>query len=356
MDEIALLQRLDDDVADVDAATRQAARAALRAHIASAGDLPQAHSRARTRVGSRWSMRPATVAATVAAVVALVVAGLVIPGRVDRPAHAATPPLLLPIDERGVAARPLLERLATLAERQPPLSDGRYRYHRTASWYLHTTVYDADTANSIVVPAVTESWIAPDGSGVVSEAQGEPVDARPPGPDTDRRAVDELPDGDAEITTFEAGDLYYPPTSSLPRDPDALRRVLLAHDDGEVPEHVILFVALQELVAQQRLEPDLLATFYRLLAAEPNLRSFGQVTDRAGRDGVVVGFDSDYSGLPARYELIVDPATGTPLGSEEILTTDPGKLDVDVPAVIGYAVYLAGGNVDDTQHRGPRIP
>lgn len=140
-------------------------------------------------------------------------------------------------------ARTLLQRLAIATERQPPLGDGRYRYHRTANWYLQTTIYDRDTASSVVVPAVTERWTAPDGSGMVREAQGEPVDARPPGPDTDRRAVDELPDADAETTAFEPGELYYAPTSSLPRDPDALRRVLLAHDDGEVPEHAVLFVA-----------------------------------------------------------------------------------------------------------------
>lgn len=92
-----------------------------------------------------------------------------------------------------------------------------------------------------------------------------------------------------------------------------------------------------------------------MLAAEPRLRSYGDVTDRAGRDGVVIGFDSDDSGLPARYQLIVDPETGTPLASEEILTTDPGKLNVRVPAVIGYAVYLAGGNLENVQQRGPRI-
>jgi hypothetical protein len=281
---------------------------------------------------------------------------MVIPGRVDRRANAATPPLLLPIDEPGVASRPLLEHLAAAAERQPPLGDGHYRYHRSASWYLHTTVHDADTASSVVVPAVTESWVAPDGSGLVREAQGDPVDARRPGPDADHRAVDELPDGDPETTMFEPGDLYYPPTSSLPRDPDALRRVLVAHDDGEVPDHAVLFVSLQELVAQQRLGPDLLAAFYRMLAAETSLRSFGRVTDRAGRDGIAVGFDSDDGGLPTRYLLIADPETGTPLGSEEILTTDAGKLAVDVPAVIGYAVYLAGGNVDDVHQRGPRIP
>lgn len=104
------------------------------------------------------------------------------------------------------------------------------------------------------------------------------------------------------------------------------------------------------------MEPDLLATFYRMLAAEPMVRTFGQVTDRAGRDGVAMGFDSDYSGLPTRYLLIVDPRSGTPLGSEEILTTDPSKLNVEVPAVVGYAVDLAGGNVEDVQQRGPRIP
>lgn len=55
-------------------------------------------------------------------------------------------------------ARTLLQRLAIATERQPPLGDGRYRYHRTANWYLQTTIYDRDTASSVVVPAVTERW------------------------------------------------------------------------------------------------------------------------------------------------------------------------------------------------------
>lgn len=358
MDEIALLERLDDDVAVVDPATRQSAHAALRTHIATTARPNGSQRRVRTprRLGARWSMRPTAIAAMATLVVVIVIAGVVLPGRVDRAAHAATPPLLLPIDDSGIAAQPVLQRLATAAERQPPLADGRYRYHRTANWYLQTTVYDAETASSVVVPAISEWWMSPDGSGVLIEAKGELVDARPPGPDGDRRAVDELPDGDAETTTFEPGELSFEDTKSLPRDSAALRRVLLASNDGEVSEHVVLFVALQNLVEQQRLEPDLLATFYRMLADEPDLRSFGPVTDRAGRDGIAIGFDSDYGGLPARYLLIVDPDTGTPLGSEEILTTDPGKLNVDVPAVIGYAVYLAGGNVDEPHQRGSRIP
>lgn len=288
--------------------------------------------------------------------VVLVAAAVIVPGGTGRSARAATPPLLLSVDGPGVAAPTLLEQLAVAADRQQPLNDGRYRYHRTANWYLNTTVYDEHTATSVVVPAVTESWTAPDESGVVREARGEPVGARPPGADTDRRAVDELPDGGAETTTFGPSELSGPPTSSLPRDLGALRRTLLADDNGGRPQHVVLFVALEELVGQQGLEPDLLATFYRMLAAEPELRSFGHVTDRVGRDGVAIGFDSDYGGLPARYLLIVDPETGTPLGSEEILTTDPGKLNVEVPAVVSYTVYLAGGNVDDVQQRGSRIP
>jgi hypothetical protein len=282
------------------------------------------------------------------------VAAVVLPDRGSRPAYAATPPLLMPISDAGKPAERVLKRLAATAEEQPPLAGGRYHYLKTASWYLHTTVYDQDHAESVIVPSIDEQWRSEDGSGKVVTASGEPVEAGPPGAEADRQASGDLPDGEGEVTEYPPGGLSsIRPTEWYPRDPSRLREKLLAElADNERPEHVQIFVELDELLSQQRVPPDLLAAFYRVLAEDAEMRSYGPVTDRAGRRGIAVGLDYEYD----RYMLIVDRETGTPLGIEEILTTDPGKLNVRVSAVIGYIVLLAGGDVASTEQRAPRIP
>lgn len=58
-------------------------------------------------------------------------------------------------------------------------------------------------------------------------------------------------------------------------------------------------------------------------------------------------------GLPRRLVLVIDPGTGRLGSSEEILTTDAGKLGVDVPAVIGYRLFLSRGwTLDDRTPAG----
>ena len=52
---------------------------------------------------------------------------------------------------------------------------------------------------------------------------------------------------------------------------------------------------------------------------------------------------SAMSGLPTRYVLIFDQVTGQLLDDEEILTRTAGKLNVAIPAVISYTVYLRAG-------------
>jgi hypothetical protein len=354
MDEIALLRRLDHDAAAESVDAKHAARSALRAHIAAQQTTaPDAVPRERPRP-QRSRLR--LVAAIAAVVVVAMVAAVVLPGHGSRPAYAATPPLLMPVSDPGRPAERVLERLAAAAEEQPALADGRYHYLEAAGWGLHTAVYNEDHVESVIVPSIMERWSADDGSGMMITASGEPVEAEPPGADADRRAIDDLPDGEGEITEYAPGELWIPPIASLPRDPVALREELVRHAEYEErPDHVQLYVALEGLHVQ-RVPPDLLAAFYRAFAEEPEMRAYGQVTDRAGRRGIAIGFDSDYAGLPTRHMLIVDPETGTLLGFEEILTTDPGELNVRVPAVISYIVYLAGGDVASTDQRAPRIP
>lgn len=352
MDEISLLRELDEDLAAPDPAVRQAARAALDHHMAAAART-QSTTSGRARLVRR--LQPRLAIPTAAALVLLVVllaGGL--PGGGSSTALAATPPALLTADDPGTPARPALLRLAATADAQPALAEGRYRHLKTASWYLHTAVTTGE-GRSVVIPTVTETWIAGDGSGVAIEGRGEPLEAGPPDPHADRRSTDALPDDEGQVTRFGPGERHVLPTESLPRQPAALRAALLT-DNAGVPAHAQLFVALTDRLVQQRLDPALVAAFYRVLADDPAMRSFGAITDRAGRRGVAVGFDSDYSGLPTRSVLIVDPHTGTPLGYEQILTTDPGKLNVRIPAVVGYATFLIGGPVDSTDQRGATIP
>jgi hypothetical protein len=96
------------------------------------------------------------------------------------------------------------------------------------------------------------------------------------------------------------------------------------------------------------LPPAVRAAVLRFVAATPGIRLTGHVTDRAGRPGIAVSLDSDYSGLPTRYTLIFDEHDGRLLGDEEMLTTTAGKLNVPVPSVIGYTTYIDGHYTDNT--------
>jgi hypothetical protein len=75
----------------------------------------------------------------------------------------------------------------------------------------------------------------------------------------------------------------------------------------------------------------------------------GTVIDRAGRAGIAVALDSAYSGLATHYVLIIDPRTGQLLADEATLTTSAGKLNVRIPAVVDYEVFLSA---DYTGHIG----
>jgi hypothetical protein len=79
----------------------------------------------------------------------------------------------------------------------------------------------------------------------------------------------------------------------------------------------------------------------RYLSTVPGLTVLGQVTDRAGRSGVGFAVESDYSGLPTRYTVIIDPDDGRLLDCEETLTTTAGNLNVPIPSVISYTVLVS---------------
>lgn len=57
--------------------------------------------------------------------------------------------------------------------------------------------------------------------------------------------------------------------------------------------------------------------------------------------------ESARGGLPTRYTFIVNPSSGMIMGEEEVLTKTAGRLNVPVPSVVGYTVYLEAQHTPD---------
>lgn len=242
---------------------------------------------------------------------------------------AATPkPLTYHTPRAGApSGREVLRSLAAVAARQPKPSParGRYAYVKVAGWGLVTRVSGA-TASSTIDAGVSESWLAPDGSGRI-------------------RTVTKEPHGTRYVDDFrpKGG----PPLLTLSTNEAALARQLaVGHPASDGP--VERFVALTDLAQREPITPRVESVILRLLAGTSRLMNSGSVIDRAGRPGVAVSLDSAYSGALTRYTWIFDPHTGRLLGEEETLIGNPGKLNVRKGSVIAYTTFLTSGWATNT--------
>ena len=205
---------------------------------------------------------------------------------------------------------------------------GRYAHLVTRTWSLFTSV-DGKRVTSAVVPQRTESWIGPDGAGRTVTTVERP--GRSPRRDAQEYRSGQLA-ADADLRSLSADDRVLA---------EQLER---SHPVENGPAERL--VAIKDTYGQVPVPPVVRAALLRYLAATPTLTATGTVTDRAGRKGVAFSLDSDYSGLPTRYTLIIDPDTGKLLASEDTLTTRAGALNVPIPAVISYNIYLDANYTD----------
>ncbi|WP_151484106.1 CU044_5270 family protein [Streptomyces albicerus] len=111
---------------------------------------------------------------------------------------------------------------------------------------------------------------------------------------------------------------------TLPTDAKALRKRLFElvdkHYNG--PEWTLDRIVVEDAVQLATTLPStpaLRAAAYRLLAAEPGVRSLGDVKDHAGRTGYAVALTAEYAPGTER-RLIFDKSTGMPLGQEMVST------------------------------------
>ncbi|MER5650224.1 CU044_5270 family protein [Streptosporangium sp. NPDC002524] len=239
------------------------------------------------------------------------------------------------------SARAVLIALAAVADRQPTSprpANAAFSHITTNEWDLNVSVADGESTSAIV-PKVVEQWSPTTAGGSYRrlERRGDPELFRVGG----RRSA-------AAVTnTAPLSDMRMPVTSDLgpwnlqPASPRRLRDQLLQASDGTTqPQTYRLIQAIRTLYSHHVVPAALAAGLWRVLAEQPDLRFLGEVTDRAGRSGHAIAFDADLS-LPKRWVLIISRDTGDLLTVEETLTTEAGNLNVDVPAVIGYEMFLA---------------
>ncbi|WP_405059355.1 CU044_5270 family protein [Kribbella sp. NBC_01505] len=258
-----------------------------------------------------------------AASVAIGAAGVVIdPFGSTGVAMAVTPPLL---DHELAAGRPANAELIALAAKAArdttlPGSSGGVHTVRAQSWNLSTNV-DGEKVTSAVVPEQSElTWSSVDLSGQLVRKDSKTG-----------KVVDNLTWAKG---TYEQG-FSYP----LSGDPTSLRAQLQAGHDIDANGTVALTEAVGDVYNETMPVPAVRSALLTLLSGRKDVVALGPMVDRAGRTGAAFAVETDASGLPTRYVLIFDPATGRLLADEEVLTKTAGKLNVRVPSVIGYTLY-----------------
>jgi hypothetical protein len=198
---------------------------------------------------------------------------------------------------------------------------------------------NGSTSTSRVVPQLREVWQAADGSGRILTAEliDSAVPDAPLVPGTTR-------DDHAGLGTLSR------PAARWSEDPVALAAQLDAGHPSSAGASERL-VAVADVYRTQYVPPRLAAALLRVVASSPGVRLDGRTVDRVGRPGLAVSAMNGANLLPQRTTLVFDEDTGRLLDVEQTLTERAGALDVQVPAVVSYQVFLAAGRVDSVQQR-----
>ncbi|GIF95758.1 CU044_5270 family protein [Catellatospora citrea] len=276
----------------------------------------------------------ATGAIAVAAGAVLVIGSPDVPETEPDPADPSDPAagrVLVPVAYRPgsaeVAAGPRLRALADgLVDAPYESSAGRFTYHHTKVWG-DPVMTSPDGRFSVAFARESKVWWTPGGTGRQTTSAGVP----------------EYPDRASRdywaglLTVNEASsidDVPQPPFDVLPADRAALAGLLKTDlGAGVAGKETSKTFGRYAVPRQTRAE------ILRVLADVPGFEWRGEVTDRAGRDGVAVTFDDRVHGT--QHLLIFQARTGELL-AWELVTVGPVRMSA-------YELILA---TDRTDHLG----
>ncbi|MFF5211487.1 hypothetical protein [Streptosporangium sp. NPDC000396] len=242
-------------------------------------------------------------------------------------------------------ASPKLLELAALAAARPRPPAGPWSYVATEEWLMSTTV-ETGGAASRVVPWLVQRWTPVSGKGTCRRVRtaGRPFEGGgwegiPP------EAGRSIPAPSRE--EGRVADLR-PRANALSRSGPVLRDQLLGTEPQVTMTRTRRLVrAVENLHSHDVVEPALTAVLWRVLAAQDDLRSLGQVRDRRGRPGQAFGFEDG----PLLGVLVVSSATGGLLATELIRVARTRGHEIRRPVVEEYRTYVIGrwvGGVGET--------
>jgi len=278
----------------------------------------------------RWTF-PAigfAAAASIAVIAAVVFAVTNIgqPG----PASAAAPPIL----ETTPLGDDLDDVLAQLADRAraQPIPSTSTQTIRMEAWSAQIEA-DAPTSSYYVQPEEIEKSWAPDRSGSWKSWAGEIRYGQP--------APGEQP---LEPGTILRDDHYEPGQFTLfyrdapPDDAVELEAYLrTAGGLGNEPEAADFFAAIEGMRYERTLTGPQTAAALDLLAGLPDVTLAGTVTDRLGREGIVI--QTERASGTHRILLIFSPETGLLLSCESIYLGGIPDFALEFPTVINYYAW-----------------
>lgn len=308
-------------------------RLAAEEHVAQHNGVP-------ADVGShRGKVRRRTVLVGAAAAVGAAGAGLAVvdPFGSSGVAMAATPPLLEAELAQGRPGKAALLALAAKAAADKTLpGDAGSHTVRMQAWYLSTAVDSKERVTSAIIPQeITRTWTS-DLSGRWVVRTGQPYF---PDPASHKGSVGKpgTVKGEQSWPPGKYEPMFHYP---LPSDPARLLAALKVDHDIDANGPGFLTDVVTDMYKETMPAPAVRKAVLEVLAGHSGAVSLGTMKDRAGRRGQAFAVDSRYGGLPNRRVLIFDPATGRLWAKEEVLTKTAGRLNVRIPAVISYELYL----------------
>jgi len=307
------------------AAARQSLERAMRreAHAAAgAGRRSSRRSRRRLLPG---------------AALAVVLAGLAVAVGASLRSGSSTEPAL--------AAGPVLQRLAQVASAQPWAFPGPHEFLYTASHSLteSDTALPGGVYCQLVYREYRQNWMAANGEGLFRETDG-PAHYRSQREATACKSAPAQPVGESD-TWAAPGCLSIDPIplGRLPRNPVSLRaRLLTGKVEGGPPGPAEAFTQVGDLLRETDAPPALRAALYRAAAGLPGVGSLGTVTDKLGRPGLALAFDSH--GI--RHELIFSATTSALLAEQDVLVGSVRGVRAARGSVLQWSAYSAGRIVD----------
>ncbi|MGF1341561.1 MULTISPECIES: hypothetical protein [unclassified Streptomyces] len=275
------------------------------------------------------------------AVSAAVVAGalLIGPDLLQRPpidpAVAATPRLLAvhTVADDSTTASMNLEATARRVEKLQEADGAEGGPFIQETWSL-TTRIGGMQITSAVVPERRETLKKPDGTTTWSVKAEKPQFQN----DEQRSLWERQWDAIKEpVDRSGTGNVGYGDAPHNPAELEAwLDQGAPADTAGFISESVV------DKLMTNHLDPEQRAALLRVLAKKKGLTTAGEVTDRAGRQGVAYTVRDDSGSIPAEHMLVVDPENGKILAYEEIFLDSSPAMKVNGPAVVNYVTFLKG--------------